>query len=162
MESEIIENNKVRLSVRHSKIEDCEVVFNKLREADRDEVQAVYGESTAEALVFSWSQTEEPFTIVSNGETPEALFGVVPVEEKVGCIWLLGSDAIEKGRVRFLRESRRWLKHVSRDYHLLFNYVDERNTVHIRWIEWLGFTFINRHEHYGVESRPFLEFVRIF
>jgi hypothetical protein len=33
--------------------------------------------------------------------------------------------------------------------------------VHIRWLKWMGCTFIKRHSTYGVEQRPFLEFVRL-
>jgi len=158
MESKITQN--VSLTVRPSLPGDCVYLAKHLREADRNEVQAVLGKCNLEALVFSWSHTEKPYTIVE-GETPAGVFGVAPTEPGVGCIWLLGTDALVRGRWRFLRESRKWLEHVSEGYHLLYNYVDERNTVHIRWIEWLGFTFIARHETYGHEQRPFLEFVRI-
>jgi hypothetical protein len=33
--------------------------------------------------------------------------------------------------------------------------------VHIRWLRWMGFTFIKSHPKYGAEGRLFLEFVRI-
>ena len=104
--------------------------------------------------------TENPFTII-DGSTPAGIFGVAPIEPGVGAIWLLGTDALVRGKWRFLRQSKKWMNHVSDGYDLLFNYVDERNYLHIRWIAWLGFSFIYRHEKYGVEQRPFLEFVRI-
>ena len=44
---------------------------------------------------------------------------------------------------------------------LLSNYVDAINELHIKWLKWCGFTFINKHEKYGVEQRPFYEFVRL-
>jgi hypothetical protein len=50
---------------------------------------------------------------------------------------------------------------LQQNYDVLFNLVDERNTLHIRWIQWCGFTFVNRHPALGAEQRPFLEFVRI-
>ena len=146
-------STNVKLSVRPSWPGDCVYLAKHLREADQNEVQAVCGECNLEALVFSWAQTPDPLAIVE-GETPAGIFGVVPVEPGVGAVWLVGTDAITHGRWSFLRESRQWLD-------LLFNYVDERNTVHLRWIEWLGFTFVARHTKYGYEQRPFLEFVRI-
>lgn len=151
----------VTLSVRPSRKEDCAYIAENLREADRNEVQAVCGACNLEALWKAWDQTETPYTIIA-GETPAGLFGVVPVEPGVGAIWLLGTDALVQGRWTFLRESKNWLNKVAENYDLLFNYVDERNAVHIKWIGWLGFTFINRHLRHGVEQRPFLEFVRIF
>jgi len=150
----------VNLSVRPSVWGDCVVLSQNLREADHNEVQAALGTSDLEALLSAWSQSERPFTIV-DGKTPAGIFGVVPIQPNVGCVWLVGTDAIAQGRWTFLRQSRRWLTEVSKDYGLLFNYVDERNTLHIKWIEWLGFTVIARHQHYGHEQRPFLEFVRI-
>jgi len=158
MESKI--KTDVKLSVRPSMIGDCVYLAKHLREADSNEVQASVGKSNLEALVYSWSVTEKPYTIV-NAETPAGVFGVVPVDTGVGAIWLLGTDALTQGRWTFLRESKKWLNKVSKDYDLLFNYVDERNTVHLKWIEWLGFTFIKRHPNFGHEQRPFLEFVRI-
>lgn len=158
MESKV--KKDVNLSVRPSLIGDCVYLAKNLREADHNEVQAAVGKSDLEALVFSWAATKTPYAIV-NGETPAGIFGVVPVTQGVGAIWLLGTDELTQGRWTFLRESKKWLNKVSDDYQLLFNYVDERNTLHLRWIEWLGFTFINRHQHFGHEQRPFLEFVRI-
>jgi hypothetical protein len=33
--------------------------------------------------------------------------------------------------------------------------------VHIKWLRWMGFTFISSHPKFGTEGRLFLEFVRI-
>lgn len=160
MESEKPKKVATDLSVRPSLESDCEYLANHLRRADHNEVKAAFGLVSKEALLFSMRNTEQPFTII-DGNTPAGIFGVAPIEEGVGAIWLLGTDALVHGKWRFLRESKKWMAHVSDGYDLLFNYVDERNYLHIRWIAWLGFTFIHRHEKYGVEQRPFLEFVRI-
>jgi hypothetical protein len=48
-----------------------------------------------------------------------------------------------------------------RRFPLLHNFTDARNVVHHRWLRWLGFNFIARHERYGAAGLPFLEFVRI-
>ncbi|MBN30011.1 MAG: hypothetical protein CMB34_05045 [Euryarchaeota archaeon] len=148
------------LSVRPSIESDCEYLAHNLRRADHNEVKAAMGVVSPEALLFSMRNTQEPLTIVDD-DTPAGIFGVAPIEPHVGAIWLLGTDALVHGKWRFLRQSKKWLAHVGQDYELLFNYVDERNYLHIRWIAWLGFSFIFRHEKYGVEQRPFLEFVRI-
>ena len=46
-------------------------------------------------------------------------------------------------------------------YPLLTNAVDEEYKVSIDWLRFLGFTFLKRHETWGVGNKPFLEFVRI-
>ena len=49
----------------------------------------------------------------------------------------------------------------SRRYPLLFNTVAEFQYAHIRWLRWMGFTFIRRWPHYGHAETPFLEFARL-
>ena len=80
---------------------------------------------------------------------------------RVGAVWMLCSPKILKYRRRFAKESRQWIEAMHQRYDLLWNVVDERNAVHIRWLTWCGFTFINRHETLGVAQVPFLEFVRV-
>ena len=160
MESKSATNRSVDLYVRIAELEDCYWVAENMREADRNEVAALSGQEPLDALIAGFHYSDVPFTVVSDGE-PAAIFGAGPVEPDVGAIWLLGTDGILKNTTRFLRESHFWLDQCARPYGMLFNYVDARNKVHIRWIKWLGFTLINLHEEFGVEQRPFYEFVRI-
>lgn len=91
------------------------------------------------------------------------MFGCVPVDETSGSVWLLGSDDLTQPPLRkqFLAEGRVWLNQLHAFRPLLFNFVDARNTVHIRWLRWMGFTFLRLHPEYGVERRPFWEFARL-
>lgn len=75
---------------------------------------------------------------------------------------MFGSDALTVNPLRsqFLRECRRYLAGMEQLYPVLFNLIDERNTVHMRWLRWMGFTFIRR-TTYGHEQRPFLEFIKL-
>jgi hypothetical protein len=50
---------------------------------------------------------------------------------------------------------------MERSYTLIGNVIDERNRVHLRWLKWMGFTFVQRIPEYGVQHRPFLEFIKI-
>ena len=79
----------------------------------------------------------------------------------MGTVWLLASPKLLKHGLKLARESRRWVESLQSQYDVLFNLVDERNTVHIRWIQWCGFTVVNRHPALGAEQIPFLEFVRV-
>ena len=161
MESKSETNRSVDLYVRTAELEDCSWVAEHIREADLQEILAYSGSTPKDALVAGFHHSDIPFTVVVGGE-PAAIFGASPVEQGVGAVWLLGTDGILKNTTRFLRESRFWLDQCARPYDILFNYVDARNTVHIKWIKWLGFTVINTHKEFGVEKRPFHEFVRIF
>ena len=77
-----------------------------------------------------------------------------------GSIWLLATPEIYRIRFSFLRECKKVVNLLNRKYKLLWNYVDCRNELHIRWLKWCGFTFL-RKINYGVNQKPFYEFVKI-
>ncbi len=79
----------------------------------------------------------------------------------LGYVWMVATDRLVKYQREFIRESRKWLDEAHEEYPMLGNFVDARNTLHIRWLDWMGFHFINRFEEWGFERRPFLQFVRI-
>ncbi len=148
------------MTVRESVLHDCYEIAENIREADRREILAMSGAEPLEAMVSSFMCSDEPRTILA-GDTPVAMFGAGFVEPGVGMGWLMGTDGIHDIPMQFLRETKYELEQLHDTYEMLFNYVDERNTVHVKWLRWLGFKFINRHEQFGVENRPFFEFVRI-
>ncbi|MCB9178960.1 MAG: DUF2833 domain-containing protein [Flavobacteriales bacterium] len=127
-----------------------------LRDADRLECEAA-GFDEGFALQESFKVTPDCRTVVYNNE-PVGMFGVAPVPSsgvRVGLVWFLGTNGMSKITTRFLRESRQWLETISADYDLLTNIVHHGNTLHIRWLQWLGFVFLSR------RAGPFIEFVRI-
>ena len=67
----------------------------------------------------------------------------------------------ERDKRTFLRRSKVELDKIIQEYPVLFNVVDARNKIHVRWLQWMGFTFIKKHSEYGPEGRLFYEFVRI-
>jgi hypothetical protein len=84
------------------------------------------------------------------------MFGV----SKEGAIWLLASDDIHRIRFSFLRESRKVIDFLNQKYPKLWNYVDSRNQLHLRWLKWCGFIFL-RKVNYGVNQKPFYEFIKL-
>ena len=77
---------------------------------------------------------------------------------------LLGTDAMLddlQDQRTFLRQSKEVLRELHHQFILLFNEVDARNTVHIRWLRWMGFTFVRYRPNYGTEGRPFYEFCKV-
>lgn len=149
--------------VRAYQIGDADYLAPRLRERDRAEVAAASGRDPLSALMYSAEHSDLLCTVVDAGGRPVGMFGASAVDDDSASVWLLGSDALVQPPLRreFLREGGRFLDHLHAFRPLLFNYVDARNTVHIRWLKWVGFTFIKLHQHYGVEQRPFWEFVRI-
>ena len=149
--------------VRLATIQDAHSLAKDLRPEDEAEIRAMSGQEPLRALLHGIQFSDVPLAIQDDDGTTIGLFGVVTTQQKprVGAVWLLASPKLLKYSRRLARESRRWVQTLQQNYDVLFNLVDERNTIHIRWIQWCGFTFVNRHPTLGAEQRPFLEFVRI-
>lgn len=130
----------------------------RMREADRLEVLAASGRSPASALRYSIGRSDFAYTVEFDGR-PETMFGcgTVDILSNIGAAWLLGSDALEHHYRDFLRGSKLWISRMQQEYAVLRNIVDDRNTVSMRWLEWLGFT-LSEPVPMGYEKRPFRTF----
>jgi len=144
------------VEIRPATVEDALALV--LRQADREEVEALTGRDAREALVESVVRSAAAWAGLANGELV-CLFGVVPVSlvGVTGIPWLLGSDAVTRYGRPFLRRNRAYLREMLREFPVLRNVVDARNTVSIRWLEWLGFT-LGTPQPMGVCGLPFIPF----
>jgi len=132
-----------------------------LREADRREIAAMSGEACVDALMRGL-EGDVCLTALTGEGNPMLMFGVAPSPHPgAGYVWLLGTDQIKRYVRVFLDLAPAYIDSLHDIYPLLHNYVDARNEVHIRWLRWLGCTFIQTHDRMGVQERPFHEFVRI-
>lgn len=119
-----------------------------MRYADRQECRAAVGMSPELALLFSVQSSTEAYTLVSPGGDPVGICGLSAGHgEGDRMIWLLATDGLLSHSRLFLEESREWVEEHARRY-LLWNYVDARNAVHIRWLKWLGAEF------HGTKTSP--------
>ena len=151
--------------VRPARPEDAFELGPKLRQADLEEIRATVGASAPPSLILLGCLSASRIRLTLTGDSGEvlALLGVSDTEEPdVGGVWLLASDALTDPRYvkKFLRGSRQVVEQLNAAYPLLWNYVDERNKAHIRWLRWLGFVFLRRIPEHGAERRPFIEFAR--
>lgn len=145
---------------------DIGAIAENLRQADKDEIQAASGKAPSLALACSYMASKPCMTLVSRHGNQMGMWGVVPDGKypDAGRIWLLGTDDMVRdsaNRMRFLREARHHLDAMGQRYEVLFNFMDARNVVHRRWLQWLGFTFIAEHPNFGAEGRLFLEFCKV-
>lgn len=109
----------------------------RLRAEDKAEIQAGSGEQPLPVLLRGIRECRT-FTVF-DPIVPVALFGVGPTNlPNVGCCWLLSTPELFNQKRQFIRESRLWFKELHRDYRTLWNRVAAFNTVHRRWLSWLG------------------------
>tara|TARA_R100001082_G_C4330102_1_gene145199 strand:+ start:555 stop:1016 length:462 start_codon:yes stop_codon:yes gene_type:complete len=150
------------LIVRQSIIPDCYSIAPRMREADKKEVSALGRKDTLSPLLDGFVQSYCCYTLVDKQNIPHAMFGCCPSKEfpNMASIWLLGTDDIFTYRMSFLKLSKKYLKIISEPYNLVFNIVHKDNVVHIKWLQWLGFSFL-RKISYGENNEHFYEFARI-
>lgn len=131
-------------------------IAERMRQADRDEVWASSRKSPAGALMYSLRKSSVAWTALVDGR-PEVMWGVgdINILAGVGAPWLLGTDAVEKHTVTFLRRSTDFRAQLLARYSVLRNFVDDRNTVSIRWLKWLGFKLSDPVEMNGHSFRLF-------
>lgn len=154
-----------KLFVAHAIAADAEYLAPNLRKADLLELQAnpsLKGMAPAEALHKSVMESDDCY-VIKEIETCEqiCLFGVKRVTEDVGMVWLVGSDRIKKHQVEFLKNGKTWLAGLHNTSKILYNCVHEDNKLHIKWIRWMGFKVVKRHEGIGVNGENFYEFCKL-
>ncbi len=138
-------------------------IAQRLREADLREIKANLGQDPLIVLERGIAQSDPCYTVVNEQNKPLALFGVVPDtgDPDVGLVWLLASDELAQHPFFVLRNTHKWVEKLQRQYRVLWNHIDARNELHIRWLQWSGFTVLRRIENFGVEQRPFYEFEKV-
>ncbi len=148
---------------RAARWEDVPALAADMRDADVAEVQAYAAVDPATAIGIGL-RAGVTNVICLPDDTPVAVYGVTPAPAgyaPAGCVWMLATNEFRRLHRPFLRQCRDGLREIGAGHPALFNFTDARNEVHHRWLKWLGFSFIKRHEAFGAEQRPFLEFVRI-
>ena len=128
--------------VRDAQLADVLVLSKTMRKADREEIMASNGVSALEALVTPFTVKEAMnFSIIGTGdEGVVGMFGCVPsVDPQYGCAWLLQSDKLLTHRKQFLKECPYWVAKMGEGYDYLYNFVDKRNWVSLKWMQVLGF-----------------------
>ena len=59
-------------------------------------------------------------------------------------LWLLATDNLKDIKFPFLKENKKVIDFLNTKYKILWNFVDCRNSLHIKWLKWCGFKFINK------------------
>lgn len=146
--------------IRDSKVEDALPLLRNIRPEDLREVTALRSEPLLPLLEQGIWTSRPCFTALSSADDLILVFGVVPYvgNPSIGVVWLLGTTLMEHFQYRFLRESRTWLSRLYGDqFKTLWNVADKRNTLHLKWLDWLGFEFQGEVPA-GINNEPFIEF----
>ena len=156
----IIQKQK-EYSVIPCTLEHIKHIADNIRQEDKDELYAASGKFPLHALLHGYTHSDY-LKVGCVNETPVCVFGTVPVLEipNTALAWMVAPDGLLSVSFKFARESQKYADEMQHNYKLLYNFVDARNTVHHRWLRWLGFTIIRKIKH-GVLDKDFYEFARV-
>jgi len=148
------------LTVRPATESDVRSLAPRLREADLMEISAVGRESPEESLLLGLHSPDGCYVAVTEDDVPQVIFGTHPsTEPYLGYVWMMASDSIKDNWVQVLRETQPWIQKIRGNYRVLSNAVHAKNTLHIKWLRWAGFTFLRKVE---VRGEEFYEFAKLF
>lgn len=134
-----------RTVVRQANHRDVVWISNHMRRDDIREVMAA-GSTPYESLRGGLINSRRCITVEYDG-TPVLMAGVVDDMDApgiFGAVWMLATDDLKKMRKPLLRHGREVLLSLGAGYHHIGNGVAAFNTVHIRWLKWMGFKFYNK------------------
>ena len=130
------------IQVRPTKIADILYICKYLRKADRAEILANSGSTPLDSLTRALYKGLLCFTGFREGR-PIAIFGtsaIVPDEDETNAwIFMVGTDELTAHPKELMEMAKEWLPVLSLGADACMNYVDSRNTSHVRWLKRLGF-----------------------
>lgn len=150
----------MKVAVREFEAEDTDKLLPHIRQADRDECDALFGEGQIEdglrksiaSSFLLWTYTVD--------ENVAAIFGVCPATTLMGDMgvpWLVGTPLIDRSRGAFVKLSPRYISAMNMAFPRLLNVVDARNVKSIAWLKRMGFTLLDP-VPVGVGQMPFHPF----
>ena len=133
-------------------------MYKNMAQRDRDECWAAGHRGPLQALNESLAASPDAKTGLYKDRVV-CMYGVAEISilSNIGIPWLLGTDEIEEHSKYFLRQNRYYMNDIKKKYSYLFNFVDARNTVAIRWLKWLGFK-VSEAQPFGPDEMPFHKF----
>ena len=120
--------------MRMSTLDDVEYLAPRLRFADKQEILASIGLTPLEGLKQSFSNSTLCLTIVNPKGKAVGIFGIADLGGFVGGIWLLATEDLTTIQIAFLKECKKVIQLLNKKYKILWNYVDCRNQLHIKWM----------------------------
>ena len=109
-----------------------------MREEDKQEAEAYYQGVPFKAMSISELAEHNPKALVLKDGTVLAIGGF-----EDGEVWMMCTNQVFKHQIIFLKATRVLLKEILKEYGYLHNIVWKKNTVHIKWLKWLGATFVD-------------------
>ena len=143
-------------NIRAASVMDAAIIAPLLREADKNEITAMIGWDAQSAIEYSIRNSDEAFIATRPDGHPILIAGVGE-----GIPWMLGTPLVSKYGKSLVKEGRKKVHEWTDKYDYLTNYVDVRNSTHVMWLSYMGFTIEFAHHFIGADRNvPFYRFYR--
>lgn len=118
-------------------------IAGKMRDIDVATSLASGDASALAGLTRTFRKSSMRITALLDG-VPVIMFGVedINVLGGVGAPWIVPTFDADACTVAFVRFSRPWFSQLSARYSILRGVADRENHRAIRWLSWLGFSFV--------------------
>ena len=139
--------------VRQAVLSDAIALAPNLRQADLDELSATRDNDPLFALAYPFTDpTAQTYSMIGDENEVVGMFGV----NDQGTVWMLSSDQLySRYKRQFIIEARYWIDILQGPHERIWNYVDVKNRVAIRWLRFCGFVVGPDPLPYGPDLRPF-------
>lgn len=111
----------------------------RLRAADLAEIAAGTGRPPIEVIRTGIADSVRAWAVFIDGSIA-AVFGVGRIDRETGAPWLLGTEAIDRNPMAFVRVSAHYILTMRAMFPVLRNVVHAENVKAVRWLRRAGFT----------------------
>ncbi len=118
-----------------------------IREADKEELRIFNPKLSTIELIQNCVRDSTRTMLAKVDGKPAVLFGVKEYPEHAAP-WMISSHVIETIPVTFCKIASALIDAILGQHDILVNYVDARNTMHVKWLKWIGFKFMPQHDFY--------------
>ena len=133
------------LELRESILSDTSFLGPRLREADKEELRAAWGETPYAAILeYGFKNSDNCWTITHKDE-PVAIFG-----NNGNTLWMVASKEFPKHRRDFLRKGHSVVCQLQEKLGSLYASSYYKNYLHHKWLLWLGFNYITYDGEYFI------------
>ena len=149
--------------VRPADLSDVSDLVRNLRPEDHREIASTQGDvDHASLFAYAIGVSTSAFTAIeaASGRVV-CMGGVGPRGDGTGSVWLHGTPLMRTHALSLARMTPEAVKLLHRDFRILSNWADTRNTLHIRWLQWAGFRFLRTTTTHSLDGSPFVEFFRM-
>lgn len=132
----------------------------KLRPEDIEElvVATPFSEPTS-ALLYTIAHDENTSVAYDHISGEVFMYYGCASVGNIGMPWMVATPLLDKYIYSMVKEGKKIVSEMLAKHPILLNYVDARNTTHIQWLKWMGFSFEEKFNQ-KIEGYKFLYFYK--